>query len=86
MLDDAEQVIAYARQMVYLPAAAKSATEPECVAARWETEEVRKYRAGRTFNLITDWVALTWLLKSTDLSPKLDQWALSLMEYDVRTI
>ena len=41
------------------------------------------YLAGRRFTFLTDCAALTWLFKSRDLSPKLQRWALQMMEYDV---
>lgn len=57
--------------------------ERECLAVLWAMGHFRTYLAGRRFTLITDCSALTWLLKSSDLSPKLHLWVLQLMEYDL---
>ena len=38
---------------------------------------------GRSFTLITDCSALTWLFKSQSLTPKYHRWALGLMEHDI---
>ena len=43
----------------------------------------RPYLAGRSFALVTDCSALTWLFRSRDLDPKLYRWSLRLAEFDM---
>lgn len=53
------------------------------MAVLWAVTHFGAYIAGRRFIILTDYSALTWLFKSHDLSPKLDRWAICLMEFDV---
>ena len=49
----------------------------------WAVNKFQPYLYRRPFTLITDCLALTWLLKSQYLAPKYHRWALRLMEHDI---
>ncbi|CAN0548025.1 unnamed protein product, partial [Laminaria digitata] len=53
------------------------------MAVLWAAALCRPYLAGRSFTLVTDCSALTWLFRSRDLDPKLYRWALRLAEFDM---
>ena len=53
------------------------------MAVLWAVTYSRSYLAGRSFTLVTDCSALTWLVRSCDLDPKLYRWALHLGEFDM---
>lgn len=58
-------------------------TERECLTILWAVDHFKPYLAGRSFKLVTDCSALTWLFRSRELCPELNRWALRLMEYDI---
>ncbi|CAB1097320.1 unnamed protein product [Ectocarpus sp. CCAP 1310/34] len=62
---------------------ARRGTARECRGVLRAVDHFRPYLAGRRFKLVTDCSALTWLFQSRELCPKLDRWALRLMEYDM---
>ena len=53
------------------------------MAVLWAVAHFRPYLAGRSFALVTDCSALTWLFRSRDLDPKLYRWSLRLAEFDM---
>ena len=78
-----ERVIAYASHRWSATDARRGATERECMAVLWAVAHFRPYLAGRSFALVTDCSALTWLFRSRDLDPKLYRWSLRLAEFDM---
>lgn len=56
------------------------AVEKEALAIKWAIEKFRHYLHRRKYLLLTDNSALSWLLSSAKLSPKLNRWAATLTE------
>lgn len=76
------QPIAYASKVNSPTVAKYSITDLECAAVVWAVGLFRPYLYGRKFKLITDHAALSWLMKSKDLTGRLHRWALKLQEMD----
>ncbi|OWZ00234.1 Retrovirus-related Pol Polyprotein from transposon 17.6 [Phytophthora megakarya] len=57
-------------------------TELELATVVWSIKLFRSYLYGRRFTIVTDHVALKWLMTSTNLTGKLHRWALTLQEFD----
>lgn len=57
-------------------------TERELLAVVYSVEKLRVYLIGRSFTIITDHHALTFLTKSPFHTPRLARWNLCLQEYD----
>ncbi|GMF29522.1 unnamed protein product [Phytophthora fragariaefolia] len=77
-----EQPIAFASKVNSPTVAKYGITDLECAAVVWAIKLFRPYLYGRRFTLITDHNALSWLMKSKDLTGRLHRWALQLQEYD----
>lgn len=78
----APQPIAYASKVNSPTVAKYSITDLECAAVVWAIGLFRPYLYGRRFELVTDHAALSWLMKSKDLTGRLHRWALKLQEMD----
>jgi hypothetical protein len=76
------QPVAYASRVNDPTTAKYPIWELECLAVIWAIKLFRPYLYGRKFTVITDHKALTWLMKSPNLVPRLHRWALTLQEYN----
>ena len=61
----------------------KSPTDREYLAVLWAVAKFASYLQARSFTLIVDCSALTWLFKNQALSAKYHRWALRFMQYDM---
>jgi hypothetical protein len=77
-----DQPIAYPSKVNSPTVAKYSITDLECAAVVWAIKLFRPYFYGRRFELVTDHNALSWLMKSKDLTGRLYRWALQLQEYE----
>ena len=82
-IDRVEKAIADASHQWSATNARCGARETECMSVLWAITHFRPYLAGRSFTLVTDCSALTWLFRSRDLDPKLYRRALRLGESDM---
>jgi len=77
-------VVAYASRINSPAERVLSAYEGELMAVVWlVTKKWYHYLSARRFVVETDHAALTWLLTSSELTPKLARWALKLSELDL---
>lgn len=77
-----DQPIAFASKVSSPTVAKYGITDLECAAVVWAVRLFRPYLYERRFELVTDHSALTWLMKTKDLSGRLHRWPLQLQEYD----
>lgn len=75
------QPVAFASKVNDPVVARYSITELECLAVVWSVKRFRPYLYGRVFNIVTDHVALKWLMTASDIAGRLHRWALTLQEY-----
>ena len=82
--DGKERVILYASRGTRRPAEPNyGATKLECLAVVWAVQKLRYYLAGRKFEVVTDHVALKWLMKMKDPIGLYARWITILQEYDM---
>ena len=81
--DDKEVVIAYASRALRSPERNYSTTEKECLAVVWSFKYFRTYIFGQTTIVITDHVALKWLMKKKEPAGRLARWALEIQEHEI---
>lgn len=82
-IDEKPRVISFASHRFSRTDSRRGPTERECMGVLWGVDHFKPYLSGRSFKLITDCSALTWLFRSRELCPKLHRWALRLSEYDM---
>ncbi|GMF52732.1 unnamed protein product [Phytophthora fragariaefolia] len=78
-----DQPVAFASKVNSPTVARYGITDLECAAVVWAIRLFRPYLYGSRSELVTDHAALTWLVKTKDLSGRLHRWALQLQEYNV---
>ena len=85
-LRQGDKIIAFASGK-FTPSQAKYAPhERECLGAISGLEKFRHYLLGGPVTLYTDSVAISWLQRSKQLSPKLFRWGLRLQEFSPEII
>ncbi|OWZ02367.1 Retroelement, partial [Phytophthora megakarya] len=77
-----DQPVAYASKVNSPTVAKYSISELECLAVVWAARLFRPHIYGRHFTIVTDHVALKWLMTTKERAGRLHRWALTLQEYD----
>ena len=80
--DGSEYVIEWASHKLKGAQRHYSASEGECLAVVWAIRKFHSYIAGTHFTLVTDHVALKWLMNTKDPVGKLARWAIKLQGYN----
>ncbi|WP_207880403.1 ribonuclease H family protein, partial [Pseudomonas sp. 32_A] len=78
--------IAFASRQLTKMETKYTVTERECLAVVFALHKFKPYLIGMQFTLITDHIALTWLLTKTELPGRLSNWASFITEFDGMTI
>lgn len=84
--DEGERPVAYYSRQTTKAEAKYSSSELECLSLVTCIKHWRCYLYGRHFTVITDHIALTYLLRIRDASARLSRWALKLSEYSFTCI
>lgn len=77
-----DQPVAFASKVNSPTVAKYSISELECLAVVWAVKQFRPHIYGRKFTIVTDHVALRWLMTAKEPAGRLHRWALTLQEYD----
>ncbi|GMF58614.1 unnamed protein product [Phytophthora fragariaefolia] len=77
-----DQPVAYASKVNSPTVAKYGITDLECAVVIWAVRLFRPYLYGQRFEFVTDHSALTYLMRSKDLTGRLHRWALQLQEND----
>ena len=87
-LDDEgkECVVSYASRSTRGPETHLAPTHGECLALVWGIQHYDPYLRLVPFTVQTDHNALTWLMKSQNLTGKLARWSLILQEYNFTVV
>jgi hypothetical protein len=81
-----DQPIAYASKANSLAVAKYTISELECLAVVWAVKLFRPHLYGRKFVIVTDHVALKWLMTCKEPAGRLHRWALTLQEFDFEVV
>jgi hypothetical protein len=81
--DDLHRPIAFYSRAMSDSEAKYSTTEKECLAVVAALQEWRPYILGRPITVITDHLALKWLLDCRNPKGRLARWAVTLQEYEL---
>lgn len=76
------RVVAYASRLLLDRERNYSVSEKETLAIVFALQKWRVYLLGRTFTILTDHRALSYLNSCRLLSPRISRWVLSIMEFD----
>ncbi|GMF16139.1 unnamed protein product [Phytophthora fragariaefolia] len=77
-----DQPVAYALKVNSAAVAKYGISELECLVVVWAVRLFRPPLYGRKFAIVTDHVALKWLMTVKEPVGRLHRWALTLQEYD----
>jgi len=81
-----DQPVAYASNVNSPTVAKYSISELECLAVVWAVKLFRPHIYGRRFVIVTDHVALKWLMTCKEPAGRLHRWALTLQEFDFEVV
>ncbi|GMF50460.1 unnamed protein product [Phytophthora fragariaefolia] len=77
-----DQPVAYASKVNSEAVAKYGISELECLAVVWAVRLFRPHLYRRKFTIVTDHVALKWLMTAKERAGRLHRWAQTLQEYD----
>ena len=83
---EGEKPIAYYSRLMNTHEKNYSATEKECLGLIYGINVCRPYIYGKKFKIITDHMALKWLLSMKDPNGRLARWIWKIQEYDFEII
>ena len=83
--DGNERVVEYISRALQQAEKAWNTTELEALGVLWACETFRPYVYGRKFTVVTDHVALKWLM-ARQTPGRLQRWGLRLQEYDFEVV
>ncbi|KAE9280847.1 hypothetical protein PF008_g28038 [Phytophthora fragariae] len=77
-----DQPVAYASKVNSPTVSNCSISELECLAVVWAVRLFCPHLYGRRFSIVTDHIALKWLMTAKEPVGRLHRWSLTLQEYD----
>lgn len=79
--NDQEKIISFSSRKLTDREQKYSTTEKECLAIVWAIQKHQQYLEGYEFTVITDHIALKWLLKIENPKGRLARWIMQLQQY-----